>query len=122
MKNCLAVYLVLLLSLSYTTFSFAANLTTEDFSQLPDVSRLVLSPDGKKLASTIRISVDNTQGIAVQVTDLETKEKKISLFTDNSQYFLKWIAWKDNKTLMVSTFAPSERDTQIGMQIVRLKT
>lgn len=100
----------------------AATLTTEDFSQLPDVSRLVLSPDGKKLASTIRINVDKTQGVAVQIIDLETKEKKISLFTDNSAYFFNWISWKDNKTLMAAVFTPSERDTQINFQTVRFKT
>jgi dipeptidyl aminopeptidase/acylaminoacyl peptidase len=100
----------------------APSLSTEDFSQLPDVSRLALSPDGKKLASTIRINVDKTQGVAVQIVDLETKEKKISLFTDNSQYFFNWIGWKDNKTLMAAVFTPSERDTQVGMQMVRFKT
>lgn len=122
MKNYLTVCLVFLISLCYTSFSFATNLTTEDFSQLPDVSRLVLSPDGKKLASTIRINVGETQGVAVQVLDLETKEKKISLFTDNSEYFFNWISWKDNKTLMAAVFTPSERDTQIGMRTVRFKT
>lgn len=122
MKNDLTLCLVFLLSFFYVSFSSAANLTTEDFSQLPDVSRLVLSPNGKKLASTVRISVGETQGVAVQVLDLETKEKKISLFTDNLEYFFNWISWKDNKTLMVAVFTPSERDTQIGMQTIKFKT
>lgn len=102
--------------------SATTSLSTEDFSQLPDVSRLLLSPNGKKLASTIRINLGETQGVAVQILDLETKEKKISLFTDNSEYFFNWISWKDNKTLMAGVFTPSERDSQILMQTVRFKT
>jgi len=118
-----ASVLVVIFTTLFPASAFAATpLSTEDFSQVPDVSRLVLSPDGKKLASTIRISVDKTQGVAVQIVDLETKEKKISLFTDNSKYFFNWISWKDNKTLMVAVFTPAERDTQIGMQMVRFKT
>lgn len=122
MKNYLNLFLVVLFSLFYASRSFATNLVTEDFSQLPDVSRLVLSPDGKKLASTIRINVDKTQGVAIQIINLETKEKKIALFTDNSEYFFNWIDWKDNKTLMAAVFTPSERSTQIGIQTVKFKT
>lgn len=121
MKNYLNIVFALLLSLTCISLS-ATSLVTEDFSQLPDVSRLILSPDGKKLASTIRINVDKTQGVAVQIVNLETKEKKISLFTDNSEYFFNWIGWKDNKTLMVAVFTPSERSTQIGLQTVKYKT
>lgn len=122
MKNYLTACLVFLISLCYTSFSSATNLTTEDFSQLPDVSNLVLSPSGKKLASTVRVSVGETQGVAVQVMDLATKTSKILLFTDNSKFFFKWIGWKDDTTLMVSTFTPSERDTWVGMGTVRFKT
>lgn len=122
MKNCLAVCLMLMLSLCYTSLSSAANLTTENFAQLPDVSNLVLSPNGKKLASTIRISVGDTQGVAVQVLDLDTKKSKIVLFTDNSEFFFKWVGWKDDTTLMAAVFTPAERDTWINMQAVRFKT
>jgi len=101
---------------------YSAPLTTEDFSQLPDVSRLVLSPDGKRLASTVRVSVGDTQGVAVQVMDLGTKKSKIVLFTDNSKFFMNWVSWKDSKTLLVGVFSPSERDTVVNTQRVRFKT
>lgn len=122
MKSYLPVCLALLLSLCYTALSSASDLVTENFAQLPDVSNLVLSPTGKKLASTVRVSVGDTQGSAVQVMDLATKKSKIVLFTDNSEFFFKWIDWKDDTTLMVSVFTPAERDTWINMQSVRFKT
>lgn len=99
-----------------------SELRTEDFSQLPDVSRVVLSPDGKRLASTIRINVGETQGVAVQVIDLDTKKNKIVLFTDNSEFFMNWLSWKDNKTLLAGVFSPSERDTVVNVSRVRYKT
>lgn len=75
--KCYFRFLFVICVALFSTNTFAtAPLTTEDFSQLPDVSRLVLSPNGKKLASTIRINVGETQGVAVQILDLETKEKK----------------------------------------------
>lgn len=100
----------------------ASSLTTEDFSQLPDVSNLVLSPSGKKLASTVRVSAGDTQGVAVQVMDLDTKKTKLMLFSDNSKFFFKWIGWKDDTTLMASVFKPAERDAWLGTQTVRFKT
>jgi len=115
--------LVIYFSIFFSTGTFAASdLNTESFSQLPDVSNLVLSPSGKKLASTVRVSVGDTQGVAVQVMDLATKKNKMVLFTDNSKFFFKWIGWKDDTTLMVSTFTPAERDTWVGMGSVRFKT
>lgn len=122
MKNYLHSFLIVLCSLFCSSLSATTHLVTEDFSQLPDVSRLVLSPDGKKLASTIRINVDKTQGVAVQIVNLDNSEKKISLFTDNSEYFFNWIGWKDNKTLMVAVFTPTERDNWINGRAVRFKT
>lgn len=118
-KLLLVIYFII----SFSAGAFAASdLSTESFSQLPDVSNLVLSPSGKKLASTVRVSVGDTQGVAVQVMDLATKKNKMVLFTDNSKFFFKWISWKDDTTLMVSTFTPAERDTWVGMGSVRFKT
>ncbi len=122
MKNNVTLCLVFLLSFFCSSLTFAAKLAVQDFGQLPDVSHLVLSPSGTKLASTVRVSVGETQGVAVQVTDLSTKKNKMVLFTDNSKFFFKWIGWKDDTTLMVSTFTPAERDTWVGMGLVRFKT
>lgn len=129
MKNFLSAIrrirssLVLLLITAFASFhSFSSPLKTEDFSQLPDVSNLILSPSGKKLASTVRVSVGDTQGVAIQVTDLETRKSKLALFSDNEKFFFKGISWKDDTTLLASIFTPAERDTFINGQTVRFKT
>ena len=62
----------------------AKPLATEDFSSLPDVSRLSLSGSGEKIASVIRLDVENQKGSVIQVANVKTGEKKIVLFTDNS--------------------------------------
>ena len=96
----------------------AVALTTEDFSRLPDANRLVLSPDGKKLASIVRLDSGPIHGNAVQVMDLASKKINYALFTDNSKFFLNWIQWKDNTTLLTGAFTPSERETYfIGKRI-----
>lgn len=101
---------------------YASPLTTENFSQLPDVNNVVLSPSGNKLVSEVRINSGKIQGTGVEVLDLATKEKKIVLFTDNSEFFIHWFWWKDNKTLLVGVFNPSERDTFTGAGRFRYKT
>lgn len=118
-----SIYLVIVfIALFSSVGSHSSPLTTEDFSQLPDVSNLVLSPSGKKLASTVRVSVGDTQGVAVQVMDLATKKSKMVLFSDNSKFFFKGIGWKDDTTLMATVFTPAERDSFINGQTFRFKT
>lgn len=105
-----------------STHSYSTTLTTEDFAQLPDVSSVQLSPDGKKLASFIRINTPEQKGTGIQVTELASKQIKIVLFSDNAKYFLSSMYWKDEKTLLVTTFYPSERNTWTGMGQAKFKT
>ena len=121
MKRLIAVLCFLCTSL-FALPLYSSPLSTEDFSQLPDVKNVKLSPNGKKLAYFARISQGDVQGVGVQVLDLTTKEIKIALFTDNSEFFLNWLDWKDNKTLLVGVFNPSERDTVVNTARVRFKT
>ncbi len=115
--------LVLSVSLLISLPSYAiSELSTKDFSQLPDVSNLVLSPSGNKLASTVRVNVGDVQGVAVQVTDIASKKNKIVLFSDNSKFFFQSIEWKDDITLMAFVFSPAERDAWIGTRSARFKT
>ena len=93
-----------------------------DFARLPDVNQLTLSPEGHKLAAFVRVDLEGSQGTAVQVTDLATNKKKMVLFTDNSKYFLYDLYWKDERTLLVHTYYPANRDTWIGFAQVRGKT
>jgi dipeptidyl aminopeptidase/acylaminoacyl peptidase len=117
------LFLIFSASLFISVGAFASTgLMTEDFSQLPDVGSVQLSPDGKKLASVIRISTPDQKGMGIQVMNLESNEKRIVLFSDNSKYFLYRMYWKDKKTLLVSTFFPSERDTWTGLSQFRTKS
>jgi dipeptidyl aminopeptidase/acylaminoacyl peptidase len=120
MKSLFTLWIVLVTFVSIHAQSSA--LKTEDFSQLPDVSSVQLSPDGKKLASFIRINTPEQKGTGIQVTELGTKQIKIVLFSDNTKYFLNSMYWKDEKTLLVTTFYPSERDTWTGMRQAKFKT
>lgn len=101
---------------------WANSLSYVHFGSLPDVAGVELSPSGKKISSVIRVDVDQTQGMAVEVTDLETKEKKMVLFTDNQKYIIHWTRWKDDHTLLVGVFYPSRRDTWLGSGQARFKT
>ncbi len=97
-------------------------LPIEHFSNLPDVSQLTLSPGGKKISAIIRIDAEETQGVAIQVTDLKSGKKKMVLFTDNTQYFIGNTWWKDDTTLLVRTWYPSDRDTWTGFRTARYDT
>src|SRR5690625_7282170 len=44
------------------------------------------------------------------------------LFTASSQYFIEWRRWKDERTLLVGSFYPSQRDSRIGWSQVRYNT
>lgn len=115
---------LLFLALSFLALSaWAENpLSYKNFAQLPDASRLTLSPGGKKLAAMVRVALPDQQGVAVQVTDLSSGEREFMLFTDNSQYFIDWLRWKDDRTLLVGSYYPSQRDSRIGWSQVRYNT
>ncbi|MCF2948033.1 S9 family peptidase [Paraglaciecola aquimarina] len=102
--------------------ALATPLPVEHFANLPDVSNLSLSPNGKKLVSFVRIDAAGNKGIAIQVTQLKTGKQDFVLFTDNTKYFLNNVNWKDDKTLLVTTMYPSERDTWTGVSQLRYKT
>lgn len=114
---------LLAISIYFTQLSaFATPLTVENFANLPDVSNVSLSPNGKKLVSFVRIDTADNKGIAIQVTQLETGKKDFVLFSDNTKYFLNNVYWKDEQTLLVTTMYPSERDTWTGVSQLRFKT
>jgi dipeptidyl aminopeptidase/acylaminoacyl peptidase len=95
-------------------------LPAEAFGSLPDVTNMRISPDGKRLASIIRVDLNNVKGSAVQIVNLETGEKKISLFSDNKTYTLYWLNWKSNEFLLVGSMYPEARS--VGQSARRYKT
>ena len=115
--------LFLLLSSNTILEVQAEVLPIKAFASLPDTSSLSLSPNGEKLVSLTRIAEEGNKGIAVELTTLSNGKKKVLLFTDNSKHFIHKTFWKDNKTLLVTTYYPDERDTTLsGMFRVNFKT
>ena len=106
----------------FSVSTFGKPLAVEYFGQLPDVARVQLAPGGEKISSIIRIDVGKTNGMAVEVANLKTGDRKMVLFTDNSKYFINWTRWKDDRTLLVGTWFPADRDTWLGFQQARFKT
>lgn len=104
---------LLFFCLSYSLPTVA--LPVESFASLPDVSKLALSPNGEQISSVVRVSVENTKGTAVQVTNLKSGQHKLVLFTDNKKYDINWVSWKDDKTLLVGTMYPTKRDFWTGL-------
>lgn len=86
-----------------------ANSLPEHFAQLPDVSNVSLSPNGKKLASLVRVDIPGQKGIAAQVKNLENGKSSIVLFSDNTTYVIYALYWKDDRTLLAHGFAPLEQ-------------
>jgi len=98
----------------FTVKAAVQTMPVETFASLPDSSMVSLSPNGKKLVSLIRIANEHVNGVTVEVTTLANGEKKQLLSSDNSKYFIRDLRWKDNKTLLVTAYFPSERDSNIG--------
>lgn len=88
---------------------YAGALPVEHFAQLPDVSQVSLSPNGKKIASLVRVDIPGQKGIAAQVKNLEDGKSSIVLFSDNTTYVIYSLYWKDDRTLLAHGFAPLEQ-------------
>lgn len=108
MKNLLLAACLLLV---FTHSCFGKPLPVETFAQLPDVSRISLSPDGTHIVSAVRVDLPDKKGTAVQLLDIKTKKTKILLFFDNTSFVINGIYWKDNKTLLVHSFSATKRKT-----------
>ncbi len=99
----------------------AHTLPIEYFSRLPDVSDVSLSPNGKKMASLVRVDIPGQKGISAQVTDLETGKSRPVLFSDNTSYVIYRLHWKDDKTLLAHGFAALDQDSWGNRQPAKYK-
>lgn len=88
----------------------AQQLPLEAFASLPDVQHMSLSPDGRYLASSIRVDTDMIEGRAVSIIDLETGEQKLPLMAKNETYTLTWMNWANDNQLLVGAMYPDEVD------------
>lgn len=95
-------------------------LPLEHFANKPDVANLTLSPDGKRLASLVRIDLPDLKGTALSLYNLETKETTYGLMANDEVHFIRWIEWASNETVLVGTMLPILRAQ--GSATRRMKT
>jgi dipeptidyl aminopeptidase/acylaminoacyl peptidase len=119
-----------LLTFQMTSKANELALPTDAFGSLPDVSHVLLSPNGDKIVSRILINTPEIKGTAYQVTNLDSKESKMVLFTDNIKFDLNWVRWKTNDILLAgiiypdsrSTYGPANETRETDLIVVNTKT
>ena len=95
-----ALVLVLIVSgLSVTAAT--ASPTIEQFASPPDVSSVILSPDGKSMASLVRVDTGEVKGQAINILNVDTKKANIFAATDNKTYRYLWLNWLNNQKLLM---------------------
>ncbi|MBO6226918.1 MAG: S9 family peptidase, partial [Shewanella sp.] len=87
----------------------APQLPVEAFASIPDVSSVQLSPNGKKLASVVRVDQAKLKGTVVSIQDIETGEKSIPLHTDNQKFVILSLQWANDNILLISAKFPANR-------------
>jgi dipeptidyl aminopeptidase/acylaminoacyl peptidase len=91
-------------------FSLAAIskvLPTESFSQLPQYTRLNLSPSGEQIAYIINFQ--DPEVAVLTTVNLLSGEKKYLIKSDNEEVKVNWFTWANEKTLIVSVRFASSR-------------
>ena len=87
----------------------ATVLPVESFSNLPDVSGLTLSPNGKYMAFLVRINTGTEKGTAIGLRDLSTNKNTYLSKSENKKFLINWLRWANNHTLLLSTRYPAIR-------------
>lgn len=104
----------LLLSLTLSSFfAFSVEqLPSSYFGALPEFSRPMLSPDGKKIAFIRNIS--QPKHLALLTTyDIEKDKTYLILQSDNEETKLNWFRWANNDDLIISAkFGSKYRSTR----------
>jgi len=100
---------VVLVSYCFILCALAEPLPIKVFGRLPDVSGVTLSPNGKLVASLVRVDLKNKKGTEVSLFDTNTKHQKYLLFTDNIKYRINRLHWANNNYLLVEVTFPYSR-------------
>ncbi|WP_347331552.1 alpha/beta hydrolase family protein [Marinimicrobium locisalis] len=102
-------YYTLLFFCFFSLSTHAERLPLEAFGSLPDVQHMKLSPDGRHLASTVRVETEEMSGRSVNIVDLETGERTFPLSAKNEKYAITWLHWASNEHLLVGAMYPEVR-------------
>lgn len=85
--------------------SQAAPLPTEAFARVSEVSNLVLSPSGERIAGLLSVGDDTY----LVTRDVKADKPKPILKTDNKLFSISWARWVGNERLVLGVRFPSRR-------------
>jgi dipeptidyl aminopeptidase/acylaminoacyl peptidase len=100
-------FLLFWVSFGFTLTTFASELPSESFSQLPQHSQLSLSASGNQLAYIINLQ--DPEVALLTTINLLGGEKKHLIKSDNETTKVNWFTWANEKTLIVSVRFASSR-------------
>ncbi|WP_144211566.1 alpha/beta hydrolase family protein [Shewanella donghaensis] len=87
----------------------AQPLPVEAFASIPDVSHVSMSPNGKKIASLVRLNTDEQQGTIINILDIDTRESIFPIQTDNEKFVILSLSWANDDTLLIKAKFPAVR-------------
>lgn len=120
--------LLLLSILALMSFSALAaeKLPVEAFAQLPNVSQVLLSPDGENVAFRVKVNTEEVVGTAIQVYNIASQQVTTLAFAKADAFVIKWIRWANDERLLVSARFPATRHgdptTETRLQSINIKT
>lgn len=88
----------------------AVLLPVEAFANLPKISNVRLSPNGKYVVSLVNINNERLQGTAIKLLELATNKNSYLLITDNKNYVIDQVVWANNDLLLVHTSYPDRKN------------
>ena len=101
--------LLILIFISFCSLAKSNQLHYKDIVSIPDVSEVVLAPDGKHIAYTVRVDTETKQGVLVVLYNTEKGETKHLAFSENEKYVITDILWGNNDVLLVKAKFPAAR-------------
>ncbi|MBB1439864.1 S9 family peptidase [Shewanella sp. SG41-4] len=104
------LWLVIVSSCLFSLSSFSKPLPVEAFASIPDVSFITLSPDGKKIASLMRVSNNELEGQVINIRDTETSKDIFPVQTDNQKFVILSLKWASNDMLLIESKYPAIRN------------
>ncbi|QHS11848.1 S9 family peptidase [Shewanella sp. Arc9-LZ] len=103
------LWLVVISLCLFSLSSFAKPLPIEAFASIPDVRFVSLSPDGKKIASLVRVSTNELEGQVLTIRDIQTNKDIYPLQTDNQKFVILSLTWANNDVILIESKYPAIR-------------
>ncbi len=125
--NCTVIcFLFLYCASVFSASESNSPLTVQDFSSLPDIENVKLSPDGRHVVYRSRVDSEGLQGYLINVRSLDSGKDNIVFYGTNDKLRLMWIAWANDRSLMISVSFPEMRygtpTTETRLLILDIKT